>query len=144
MLNMECQRLRASRRFRGRTWLTRVGVIVMAAAVFLPSAVVAQNYSWDARRIGMGGNAIAGSGNLAFTEIAAAPDDSHYRAFVIPLGLVQVLSHLDTFDVNKPNFDAIRAIDYIGNPFHITFDRSQDPGVEDIVRDIRNATSAAI
>lgn len=140
MINMECQRLRSSYQFAGRAWLARVRALFMTALVFLPSAVVAQNYSWDARRIGMGGNTIAGSGNLAFTEIAAAPDDSHYKAFVIPLGLVQVLSHLDTFDVNKPNFDAIRAIDYIGNPFHITFDRSQDPGVEDIVRDIDNAT----
>lgn len=140
MIKVERQMFRGLLRFAGGGSLAWIGSLLLGTALFLPSDAIGQNYSWDARRIAMGGNTVAGSGNLAFSEIAAAPDDSHYKSFVIPLGLVQVLSHLDTFDINNPNFDAIRAVDYIGNPFHITIDRSKDPGVEDIVKDIDNAT----
>lgn len=140
MISIERMTLNAVvRGFRAKPW-ARMWALFALAFVFFPWVAAAQNYSWDARRIGMGGNTTAGSGNLAFSEIGAAPDDSHYKAFVIPLGLIQVLSNLNTFDINNPNFDAIRAVDYIGNPFHFTFGRSQDPGVEDIVKDIDNAS----
>ncbi len=108
--------------------------ILLLVAVFLAcSGLFAQNYSWDARSIGMGGETGLGDGNLATTMV---PRDRDYSSVVVPLGFMQVLSNLKVFDPNDPQFDALRAIDYIGNPFHYSFNRDSKSGSTDFIKNI--------
>ena len=105
-------------------------------------ALLAQNYSTDPRNIALGGLANVGAGNSVFDLV---PEKTEYRTIPIPLGLIQVFSNLDVFDVNDPNFDLSRLIDYVGNPLHLT--ASRDNGEEgllgfDFLGDLRDATLA--
>jgi hypothetical protein len=97
------------------------------------SGLFAQNYSWDARNVGMGGVTGVGEGNLAS---ALVPPERSYRSIVVPLGLVQVLSNLEVFDPNDAGFDVLRAIDYVGSPFHYSFNRSEKSGDVDFLKNI--------
>src|SRR5262245_52091465 len=85
--------------------------LLLAAVVLTSSGLHAQNYSWDARSVGMGGATGVGEGNLAATLV---PADRSYTSIVVPLGFVQVFSNLNTFNPNSADFDALRAIDYVG------------------------------
>jgi hypothetical protein len=108
-------------------------VLLTLAALALPGTLAAQNYSWDARSIGMGGVTGVGQGNLAAEFV---PRDRGYTSIVIPIGLVQVLSNLDAFDPDNPGFDVLRIIDYAGNPFHYTFNRASREGDVDFLQNI--------
>ena len=101
------------------------------------AALYAQNYSFDARKIALGGSANAGAGNIAFENV---PKRFSYSSIVVPLGLIQTLGNLDVYDPDKPDFDYVRIIDYAGNPLHYTFNRSFRPGSADIVADISHGT----
>src|SRR5262249_27043311 len=103
---------------------------------FAVAGAHAQNYSWDARNVGMGGETGLGGGNLAAGMV---PSDRNYTSIVVPLGLIQVLSNLKVFDPNDPGFDALRAIDYVGNPFHYSFNRSEKAGNVDFIKNIVDA-----
>jgi hypothetical protein len=96
----------------------------------------AQNYSWDARGVGMGGETGMGTGNLAAEMV---PADRSYTSIVVPLGLIQVLTNLKVFDPNNPSFDGLRAIDYVASPFHYNFDRSSNSGSNDFIKNIVNS-----
>jgi hypothetical protein len=93
----------------------------------------AQNYSWDARNVGMGGVTTIGEGNLAAEMV---PPERSYTSIVVPLGLFQVLSNLEVFDPDDPDFDVLRAIDYVGSPFHYSFNRSEKSGDVDFLKNI--------
>jgi hypothetical protein len=96
----------------------------------------AQNWSFDARNIGMGG--VGSTGNLASEMI-----DKEHRstAIVLPFGLFQVLSDRDIYDPNSPKFDPIRAIEYAASPLHYVVGRDTSTSAEALfVSDIRNAT----
>jgi hypothetical protein len=117
-------------------WVKAAGarLFLLLAVVFLVSSGLhAQNYSWDARSVGMGGETGLGEGNLAAGMV---PPDRSYTSIVIPLGFVQVFSNLQVFDPNDPGFDALRAIDYVGNPFHYSFNRSEKTGSVDFLKNI--------
>ena len=96
------------------------------------SSVMAQSYSGDARKIGMGG--IGYSENITAEII---DDERQYSSIIIPLGIIQLIQDLDRFDPDDDRFDPILAMEYAANPLHFIFDR--DPGgprgrfVEDIV-----------
>ena len=107
--------------------------LVLVAMVLATGGVFAQNYSWDAREVGMGGVTAIGQGNLAAQLV---PPERSYTSILIPLGLVQVFSNLEVFDPSDPGFDALRAIDYVGNPFHYSFNRSQRDGDVDFLKNI--------
>ena len=107
--------------------------LLLAVVVIASSGLYAQNYSWDARRIGMGGETGMGNDNLAADMV---PSDRNYTSIVLPFGLIQVLTNLQVFDPNDPGFDALRAIDYIGNPFHYSFNRSKRAGNVDFIKNI--------
>jgi hypothetical protein len=85
--------------------------------VFSPA--LAQNFSSDARRIGMGG--IGHSENLATRMVE---DERPYSSIVIPLGLIQLLSDYHHFDPNDSTFDPILAMEYAANPLHYVFGRN--------------------
>lgn len=115
----------------------RFSTILLAVfALFaFSSRALAQNWSFDARQIGMGGG---GSGNLATTMI---DDERNYTSIVIPFGVLQGLSNKDIFDPNSTKFDPIRAGEYAASPFHYVIGRSTSNSAEALfVNDVRNAT----
>ena len=124
-------RLCAVRRFSAQLCL----FLAAALALITPLGIRAQNYSWDARGVGMGGVTGLADANLAADLVA---QERNYRSIVIPLGLMQVLSHLQVFDPNDPEFDVLRSVDYIGNPFHYSFNREK-AGSPDLLTDIVDA-----
>ncbi|OLC30496.1 MAG: hypothetical protein AUH28_15425 [Acidobacteria bacterium 13_1_40CM_56_16] len=103
----------------------------------MPAIGQAQSWSWDARKIGMGGS--SGNGNLANKMI---DDQRDYRSIVLPLGLSQILSNTKRFDPNSKNFDPIMAIEYAATPWHYVIgrDSSNNPGETAFVNDVRNGT----
>lgn len=107
--------------------------------VFLCQAipVSAQNWTFDARKIGMG-NA-GGADHPASRMIDEARE---YRAIVLPLGLLQVLRDRDVFNPHSDEFDIVRSVEYAAAPLHYVVGRnsgSSDAGRQ-LSRDIRNAT----
>src|SRR5437762_14270222 len=97
---------------------------------------LAQNWSFDARTIGLGGT--GSTGNLADNMI---DKQRRYTSIVLPFGLFQVLSDRDVYDPNSPKFDPIRAVEYASSPIHYIVGRSTDNSAEALfVSDIRNAT----
>ena len=108
-------------------------VLLLAAVLMASSGAFAQNYSPDARSVGMGGETGLGVGNLAASLV---PSDRKYTAITIPLGLVQVLPNLEVFDPTDPGFDPLAAIDYVGNPLHYSFNRAHKKGTADFLKNI--------
>jgi hypothetical protein len=117
-----------------RTVPTRFAMLVVIV-LLLCGGLHAQNYSWDARGVGMGGDTGMGTGNLAAEMV---PADRSYTSIVIPLGLIQLVEHLKVFDPNDPKFDGLRAIDYVASPFHYNFGRSTSTG-NDFISTIVNS-----
>ena len=98
------------------------------------SPAAAQNWSFDARRIALGG--IGSTENVASRMVE---EDRRYRSIVIPLGLVQVLSDMDVFNPDSDRFDPVRAMELAASPLHYTIGReSNDPGSR-FVADLVNA-----
>src|SRR5437016_32551 len=110
-----------------------------ALAIGLLSSMIAeaQSWSWDARKIGMGGS--SGSGNLASKMIE---DQRDYTSIVLPLGLAQILSNTSRFDPNSKQFDPILGIEYAATPWHYVIGRnsSNNSGEATFVSDVRNGT----
>jgi len=111
-----------------------LGLLVVLSLSSL--SVFAQTYSFDARRLALGGVTNAGKVNSVFEM---NPRKSGYRSIVIPFGLIQALRNTAVFDPNDVDFDLVRAIDYVANPLHLAFDRTQGDGQFDFLGDIRNA-----
>ena len=106
-------------------------------AVLLSSpAATAQDWSFDARDIAMGG--VGTTGNLSTKMIDEQRD---YTSIVLPFGLIQVFKDLNIFDPNSSKFDPVRAIEYAASPMHYGLDRGQTNSGEALfVSDMRNAT----
>ena len=111
-------------------------VVVCLALLAAPERALAQNWSFDARDIALGG--VGGTGNLASKMIDEQRD---YWSIVLPFGLIQVLGDSNKFDPNSPQFDPVRAIEYAASPFHYVVGRSTGNSGETLfISDIRNAT----
>jgi hypothetical protein len=112
-----------------------LGAILLVCAG--ASVASAQNWSFDARTIGMGG--VGGSGNLATKMIDEQRD---YSSIVIPIGLIQVLGNTDVFDPGKDTFDPILAVEYAASPFHFVIGRDPSNNAAEVafIHDARNAT----
>src|SRR4051794_11267978 len=111
-----------------------VGILIALTMSSRPA--FAQNWSFDARTIGMGG--VGSTGNLASDMIER---DRRSTIIVLPFGLFQVLSDLDIYDPNSPKFDPIRAVEYAASPLHYVVGRDTSTSGEALfVADIRNAT----
>jgi hypothetical protein len=111
--------------------------VLSVLAVLLSSAVAtAQDWSFDARDIAMGG--VGTTGNLSTKMIDEQRD---YTSIVLPFGLIQVFKDLNIFDPNSSKFDPVRAIEYAASPMHYGLDRGQTNSGEALfVSDMRNAT----
>lgn len=114
----------------------RAGVLSVIAVLTTASTAPAQDWSFDARAIAMGG--VGSTGNLSTKMIDEQRD---YTAIVLPFGLFQVFQDISIYDPNSSNFDPVRAIEYAASPVHFGLDRGKTSGGEALfVTDIRNAT----
>jgi hypothetical protein len=109
-------------------------VIAVAAVLVFAHAASAQNFSFDARRIGMGSP--GGGQNLGSKMIQ---EENKYIAIPLPFGLIQVFQSLDVLNPSNDKFNLVRAIELMSSPIHYTFGRSSDTaGGRDFVVDVRN------
>jgi hypothetical protein len=114
----------------------RAAVTSVLAVLMTAATASAQDWSFDARDIAMGG--VGATGNLSTKMIDEQRD---YTSIVLPFGLIQVFKDLNIFDPNSSKFDPVRAIEYAASPMHYGLDRGQTNGGEALfVSDMRNAT----
>ena len=85
------------------------------------SPAAAQNWSFDARRVALGG--IGTTENVASGMVE---EQRRYRSIVLPLGLIPVLSDLDVFKPGGDRFDPVRAMEYAASPLHYTIGRNSN------------------
>lgn len=114
-----------------------------AAAVLglaMPLAAHAQHWTFDARRIALGG---VGSANLASGLVA---ERRGYGTLVLPFGLLQSLGDLDVYrslgDPADPNFDPVRAGELLASPLHYALERPES-GLQAFVWDLANLEELA-
>lgn len=110
---------------------TVVLAVVLAAGV---TPAFAQNWSFDARKIGMGATT---SGNVLED---ALEQERGYRAFVVPLGPIQVLRELEVFRPGSERFDIVRSVEYASAPLHYVFGRGAPSNGRELSVDVRSAT----
>ena len=108
-------------------------LILLSFLMFCGQAT-AQNFSGDARRIGIGG--VGYSENPAFRLM---DEEKQYTSIVIPFGLIQLIQDFDKFNPDNADiFDPILAMEYAANPLHYTFDRAPGEAQGRFVSDIFN------
>jgi hypothetical protein len=108
-------------------------VAVSAVLLSWPSPAGAQNWSFDARTIALGG--VGSTSNVAYDMV---DQQRPYRAIVLPLGLIQVLPNLPKLNPTEDDFDLIRAIEYAASPIHYVFGRDDTDTGSQFITDIRN------
>src|SRR5215510_12509159 len=118
-----------------RLFSQRAVLVCLDLCVSICTRALAQNWSFDARTIGMGG--VGSTGNVASNMV---DEQRPYRAIVLPFGLLQVLPNLPKLDPTKDDFDLIRAIEYTASPIHYIIGRDDTDSGEQFVTDIRNGT----
>jgi hypothetical protein len=119
----------------------RMRRLILLPALFVlldsSSTVFAQNWSFDARRIALGG--VGTAENIASQT---ALEERGYRAVVLPFGLLQVLPDWNVFDPSGDDFNPVCAMEYAASPLHFTIGRKRcdpsEPGPA-FVSDIVNA-----
>ncbi len=112
-------------------------VTLLLAFVSASAPAFAQNWSFDARRIALGG--VGTTENIASRT---AQEERGYRAIVLPFGLLQVLPHWNVFDPTGDDFNPVCAAEYAASPLHYTIGRKACDGSEpgaSFVNDIVNA-----
>jgi hypothetical protein len=114
----------------------RAAVLGVLAVLSTAVAAPAQDWSFDAREIAMGG--VGATGNLSTKMIDEQRD---YTSIVLPFGLIQVFKDVSIYNPDSKNFDPVRAIEYAASPVHYGLDRGQtNTGESLFVSDLRNAT----
>src|SRR5262245_64142217 len=120
--------MRMSFQIRGTVFFVALHVAVLASAPAL-----AQNWSFDARNIGLGG--VGSTSNIAVDMI---DEQRPYRAIVLPFGLLQVLPNLPKVDPTKDDFDLARAIEYMASPIHYIIGRDDTESGQLFFTDLRS------
>ena len=110
-------------------------VVCFCAAVLVSPPAGAQNWSFDARNVGLGG--VGSTSNIALDMV---DEQRPYRAIVLPFGLFQILPNLPTFDPTSDDFDLVRAIEYAASPIHYIVGRNDGNAASSFVNDLRNGT----
>ena len=111
-------------------------LFISALTCLLISApALAQNWSFDARRIGIGG-----VGSTANVALSIVDEQRPYKAIVLPFGLAQILPNLPKLDPTKDEFDLVRAIEYSASPIHFIVGRDDTRSASAFVNDLRNGT----
>lgn len=107
---------------------------LLSLCLLYSSAAFAQNWSFDARMIGLGG-----VGDVSNVAVNMVDEQRPYRAIVLPFGLIQVLPNIGKFNPTEDDFDLVRAIEYAASPIHYIVGRDTTDTGELFVTDIRNA-----
>ena len=121
--------------------MTKSIAILCAALVLIPCVGTAQNWTFDARRIALGGASSGGNQASQLVESETPPPTGErqgYRAIVIPIGLFQVLRNRNVFNPDSSEFDIVRSIEYAASPLHYVFDRDSTGTGGAFVTDVRN------
>src|SRR5262245_27983662 len=116
-----------------RLFSQRAVLVCLHLCVSICTPAFAQNWSFDARTIGMGG--VGSTGNVASNMV---DEQRPYRAIVLPFGLLQVLPNLSKVDPTKDDFDLVRAIEYSASPIHFIVGRDNSNTASAFVTDLRN------
>jgi hypothetical protein len=112
----------------------RVSLILLLASLLVVNTASAQNWSFDARKIGMGSP--TGGENVASQMIE---EENDYRGIVLPFGLIQVFRDFDRLNPSNDEFDLVRTIEYAAAPLHYTIGRdTSDTKADDFITDIGN------
>ena len=113
----------------------RIRVILAIAAIltFFSTFAAAQNYSGDARKIGLGGG---GDGDNITSQMVG--QNRSYRAIVLPFGVIQALRNLDRFNPENDDFDPVFAMEYAASPLHYTFNREPSGSSATFINDLVN------
>jgi hypothetical protein len=112
------------------------GVLLLLHAAVLSRPARGQDWSFDARDIGLGG--LSGTANLATSLL---DERRSYRAIVLPFGFLQVFTDAGVYDPGSRKFDPIRAIERVASPLHFVVNRTGSNSAEALfVSDLRNAT----
>lgn len=106
---------------------------VVLLLLLIPSNAGAQGWTFDARKIALGG---AGDGDLASGLV---PPRRPYHVVVMPFGIARVLGDKDAFDPGSRDFDPILLIEDVANPLHVLLNRQTNTAERAFVNDIRNA-----
>jgi len=122
-----------------RRWTTRMRrgrfAFVLLLLTSVASPAFAQNYSFDARRVALGGT--GGTPNVASSLVER---QRRYKSIVIPVGLVRVIKNINVFYPNREDFDFSSAVEYATRPLHQVIGRVENyPGFRQLVDDIRDA-----
>lgn len=119
---------------RQRRWSFTCFLMFMSVA---STPAFAQNWSFDARRIALGG--VGTAENIASQSVQ---EERGYRTIVLPFGLLQVLADWEVFNPTGDEFNPVCAAQYAASPLHYTLGRkacdSSEPGAT-FVTDIVNA-----
>jgi hypothetical protein len=114
----------------------RAAVTSVLAVLMTAATAMAQDWSFDARNIAMGG--VGATGNLSTKMI---DEQRNYTSIVLPFGLIQVFKDVSIYNPDSRNFDPVRAIEYAASPVHYGLGRDQtNTGEALFVSDLRNAT----
>ena len=111
----------------------RVLSVCLLASVLSSTPAVAQNWSFDARNIGLGG--IGSTSNIAVDMI---DEQRPYRPIVLPFGLLQILPNLPKMDPTSDDFDLVRTIEYAASPIHYIVGRDDTSSASVFMTDLRN------
>lgn len=109
-----------------------IAILLLACTA---STASAQNYSFDARRIALGG--AGGTPNVASKLVER---QRRYKSVLIPVGLVKLLTDVHVYYPNREDFDFSRAVEYSASPLHFAFGRREDITARSLFRDIVHAS----
>ncbi len=107
----------------------------LSACVLTSAPARAQNWSFDARAIGMGG--VGSTSNVAVDMV---DEQRPYRPIVLPFGLFQIIPNLPKLDPTSDEFDLVRAIEYAASPIHFIIGRNDTKTTSEFITDLRNGT----
>ena len=107
-------------------------VLLPLLAIAGEGAAATQAYSFDARKVGMGG--VVDNSNIAALMVES---EAPYAVIPIPIGLIQIFQSRNQFDPTSDEFDPVRAIESASSPFHYTFGRGTSDGDDPEQRFVR-------
>lgn len=116
---------------------TAINRFVVAAVVFTGGSApaLAQNYTFDARNIALGG--VGDSRNVAADLI----DESRpYGSILLPLGAIQLIQDFDRLNPAGDQFDLADTFEYAATPLHYVVGRGSGDGGRAFIDDLSNAS----
>jgi hypothetical protein len=114
--------------------MKHLSLVVCVLLAVLVRTAAAQNWSFDARKVGLGSP--TGGENVASKMIE---EEREYRSLVLPFGLIQVFRDFKKLNPSNDEFDLVRTIEFAAAPIHYTIGRdTSDSKADDFIVDIGN------